>query len=339
MGDAILNYEGYIDKFVGDGIIALFGIQDKDNQKKCKNAFNAALEMKNNLEDFNQYLKKNFNEEFKIGIGLHFGTVILGDLGHPRKMQLTAIGDAMNFCSRLEKLTKNIKTIILASEEFVKVLDEPDLIDKEFKVQIRGKTGIYKVYTLKEPKDHYTSLRNLLKEQISKSLAPSILRLVFHDVMSGGSLTANMHDDYNLQLELNKPEHYNLEEAVSFIKKIKRYINDEPYSYRDILYLAGAVAIEITGGPYINLIIPSFSNKQFIEIGIPLPEEDFDSFYKKFQQLGFNKKEMVALMGAHTLGKENNKPFTDDPFTFDNSYYKRLLFFKEDPTLSNLLTF
>lgn len=46
---------------------------------------------------------------------------------------------------------------------------------------------------------------------------------------------------------------------------------------------------------------------------------------------------MVALMGAHTLGKENNKPFTDDPFTFDNSYYKRLLFFKEDPTLSNLL--
>lgn len=337
MGDAILNHEGFIDKFMGDGILALFGIYDKDNQKKCNNALNAAIEMIHNLKDFNQYLKTNFNEEFTIGIGLHFGTAIVGDLGHPKKMQITAIGDSVNFTSRLEKLTKSIKTKILTSEEFINVLNRPDLVEKEFKVQIRGKKGIYKVYTLKDKEDYVISLRDLLKEQMSKALAPSILRLVFHDIMSGGSITANLDNEYNLQEELNKPENSNLEQPVLFIKKIKSQLKDEPYSYRDILYLAGVVAIEITGGPYINLVIPAYSDKQFLEIGIPLPEEDFDTFYKKFQQLGLNKKEMVALMGAHTLGKENNKPFTEDPFTFNNHYYKRLLFFKEDATLSNFL--
>jgi len=337
MGDAILNHQGYIDKFMGDGILALFGINDKDSQQKCTNALNAAFEMKNNLQEINQYLRWNFNEEFQVGIGLHFGSVIVGDLGHPEKKQLTAIGDAVNFTSRLEKFTKSIKTTILISEEFAKVLNNPEILDKEYKVQIRGKTGTHKIYSLLETQKTYTSLRNLLKEKMNKTLAPSILRLVFHDVMSGGVLTAHMHDKDILQLELSKPENQGLEEAVKFIQKIKNILKEEPYSYRDILYLSGAVAVEITHGPYINLVIPSYSNKQFLEIGIPLSEEKFESFYKKFQQLGLSKKEMVALIGAHTLGKENQKPFTEDPFKFDNSYFKRLLFYQEDSSLSKML--
>ncbi len=172
---------------------------------------------------------------------------------------------------------------------------------------------------------------------MSKTIAPSILRLVFHDIMSGGSITSNMNDEYNLSLELQKKENQNLENAINFIKSIKNKIEQEPYSYRDILYLSGAVAVEITNGPYINIIVPSYSNKLFVEIGIPDSDENFNSFYKKFLQLGLNKKEMVALIGAHTLGKENNKPFTENPFEFNNEYFKRLINYKEDPTLSKLL--
>ncbi len=336
MGDAILNYEGYIDKFMGDGILALFGINDKNNQKKCQNALFSAIEMLDYLQEINVYLKQNFGEEFRIGIGLHFGTAIIGELGHPEKKQTTAIGDSINFTSRLEKLTKKIKSPILVSEEFKKILNIEEYIEKEYIVSIRGKTGYYKIYSIKKEKN-IISLRSLIKSNMSKTIAPSILRLVFHDIMSGGSITSNMNDEYNLSLELQKKENQNLENAVNFIKSIKNKIEQEPYTYRDILYLSGAVAVEITNGPYINIIVPTFSDKLFVEIGIPDSEENLSSFYKKFLQLGLNKIEMVALIGAHTLGKENNKPFTENPFEFNNEYFKRLINYKEDPTLSKLL--
>ncbi|MFN3604963.1 MAG: peroxidase family protein [Leptonema sp. (in: bacteria)] len=323
MGDAILHHNGYIDKFIGDGILGVFGIDQKDNQKKCQDAYHAALDMLKHLDEFNQFLKRNFKEEFKIGIGLHFGNVILGDMGHPEKKQITVIGDVVNFTSKLEKMTKKIKVPILATEDFIQMLGNDKLDKKKYQVQITGKTGKYTVYSLASTEKTYTSLRNLIKEHLTKSIAPNLLRLVFHDIMSGGSLTKNLSDEDALEWELKKEENKNLELSVKFIKKIKQIISEEPYSYRDIVYLAGAVAVEITGGPYINVIVPSYSDKTFFEAGIPTIEEGFDSFYKKFQKIGCNKRDMIALMGAHTLGKAE-KPFTETPFTFDNSYFKRL---------------
>lgn len=323
IGDAILNHEGYIDKFIGDGILAIFGINQKDNQKKCMNAYLAALEMLKNLEEFNEYLKQNFNEKFKIGIGLHFGNVIYGDIGHPEKKQITVIGDAVNFASKLEKFTKKVKEPILATEEFITVLNSDNIDKKKFRIKIPGKVGEYIVYSITSKEKTYPSLRNLIKQNLTKTIAPNVLRLVFHDVMSGGSITHHFNNEEDLEWELKKEENKNLESSVKFIKKIKNLIKDEPYSYRDILYLSGAVAIEITGGPYINIVVPAYTDKIFLEAGIPNQEEDFDSYYKKFQKIGLNKKEITVLMGAHTLGKAE-RPFTETLFTFDNSYFKRL---------------
>ncbi len=323
MGDAILSHNGYIDQFIGDAILAIFGMDEKDNQIKCQNAFFASLEMLKKLQEFNQYLKKNFNEEFKIGIALHFGNVIYGEIGHPEKKQITVIGDAINYVSKLEKMTKKIQTPILATEEFLKMLNLDDIEKKNYKIKITGKTGEFVVYSIHSNKKTYPSLRSLIKEHLPKTFAPNVLRLVFHDVMSGGSITYSFSDEELLQWELEKEENKNLEKSVNFIKKIKKMVSDEPYSYRDILYLAGAVAVEITGGPFISVIVPSFSDKRFFEASIPKQDEEFHSFYQKFQKIGLNKKDMIALMGAHTLGKAE-KPFTQNLFTFDNSYFKRL---------------
>ncbi len=323
MGDAILSHNGYIDQFIGDAILAIFGMDEKDNQIKCQNAFFASLEMLKKLQEFNQYLKKNFNEEFKIGIALHFGNVIYGEIGHPEKKQITVIGDAINYVSKLEKMTKKIQTPILATEEFLKMLNLDDIEKKNYKIKITGKTGEFVVYSIYSNKKTYPSLRSLIKEHLPKTFAPNVLRLVFHDVMSGGSITYSFSDEELLQWELEKEENKNLEKSVNFIKKIKKMVSDEPYSYRDILYLAGAVAVEITGGPFISVIVPSFSDKRFFEASIPKQDEEFHSFYQKFQKIGLNKKDMIALMGAHTLGKAE-KPFTQNLFTFDNSYFKRL---------------
>lgn len=323
MGDAILSHNGYIDKFIGDSILCIFGINEKDNQKKCKNAFFASLEILQKLEELNQYLKRNFNEEFKIGIALHFGNVIFGEIGHPEKKQITVIGDAINFASKLEKMTKKIHTPILATEEFVRMLNQSNIEKKSYKIRIPGKTGEFLVYSIYSYNKTYPSLRSLIKEHLAKTLAPNVLRLVFHDIMSGGSITYSFSDEEALEWELKKQENRNLEKSVQFIKKIKKMISDEPYSYRDILYLSGAVAIEITGGPYISVIVPSFSDKLFFETTIPNEHEDFITFYEKFQKIGLNKRDMTALMGAHTLGRAE-KPFTEDLYTFDNSYFKRL---------------
>lgn len=337
VGDAILNHEGYIDKFIGDGVLALFGLDDTDSKKKCENALSSAIEIVEKVEEINKFFNRFFGEEFRIGIGLHFGVAIVGDIGHPAKRQLTAIGDAVNFASRLEKMTKHTGEKILVSEEFAKILDNKEILNKEYLVQIRGKSGSYKVYSLHLSKKPYTSIRNLIKEHMPRTLSPIILRLVFHDVMSGGSFTSNFHDDYRIGLELQKPINRNLESGVEFIKQIKEKVKGEPYSYRDILYLAGAVAVEISGGPFINIVVPAFSDRSFLEAGIPVETESFGSYFEKFRKLNLTKKDVVALMGAHTLGRANDKPFTENLFRFDNEYFRRLLFYREDENLNSLL--
>ena len=60
------------------------------------------------LQNINAYLKRNFGTEFKIGIGIHFGEAVIGELGHPRRRQVTAIGDAVNMASRIESATKDL---------------------------------------------------------------------------------------------------------------------------------------------------------------------------------------------------------------------------------------
>ena len=96
MGIAILENNGYIDKYIGDGLMALFGLKGESPKEICLNATKAALHMIDSLAEMNQYLKSHFDLEFKIGIGVHYGNAILGELGHPGKRQFTAIGDSVN---------------------------------------------------------------------------------------------------------------------------------------------------------------------------------------------------------------------------------------------------
>ncbi|MDH5657022.1 MAG: adenylate/guanylate cyclase domain-containing protein, partial [Spirochaetia bacterium] len=116
MGDAVINHHGYIDKYIGDGLMALFGLEDESETDTCFNAVSAALDMKKRLKNFNQYLKKNYETEFNIGIGIHFGPAVVGEMGHIKKHQLTAIGDSVNLASRIESATKKTQSELLVSE-------------------------------------------------------------------------------------------------------------------------------------------------------------------------------------------------------------------------------
>ena len=89
-----------IDKFMGDGVMALFKTSEKD-------AIIAAIEMHKSLNSYNQKSSINGQDPIKIGIGINTGKMMLGTLGETNRMEGSVISDAVNLASRLEGLTKN----------------------------------------------------------------------------------------------------------------------------------------------------------------------------------------------------------------------------------------
>ena len=121
MGNAIHNNHGQIDKYMGDGIMAIFGL--KSDEHPAQSALRSAREMLASLEEFNTYLKASFDEEFSVGIGIHYGPVVVGNLGHPNHANFTAIGDTVNAAARIESATKG-RAPILISKDMADALGE-----------------------------------------------------------------------------------------------------------------------------------------------------------------------------------------------------------------------
>ncbi|MDQ6969700.1 MAG: adenylate/guanylate cyclase domain-containing protein [Mariprofundus sp.] len=146
MGEVVLANHGYIDKYMGDGLMALFGVDEPDASINCMHAVTAAMQMTEALERVNSYLKKNFNECFEIGIGIHYGQVVLGNIGHREKAQFTAIGDAVNVASRIEGETKRIDSPILVSQCMHAHIQQQVQLGKTLKTGLKGKSGDYLLY-------------------------------------------------------------------------------------------------------------------------------------------------------------------------------------------------
>jgi adenylate cyclase len=115
MGKAVEDAGGYVDKFIGDGVMALFGIEGAAEQG-TKDALRAAARMAIELEQLNQALERELGRPLRIGIGLHRGPVILGEMGYGEARGLTAVGDTVNAASRLEGMTKDFGVQLVVSQ-------------------------------------------------------------------------------------------------------------------------------------------------------------------------------------------------------------------------------
>jgi class 3 adenylate cyclase len=118
MEPIIFNNNGFIDKYMGDSIMALF-------DGSVENAINAAIEMKHTLNDFNQMRKAEGKQAIEMGIGIHTGNLMLGVVGGYGKMEGTVISDAVNLASRLEGLTKLYGSSIIISQDTLIKVENP----------------------------------------------------------------------------------------------------------------------------------------------------------------------------------------------------------------------
>lgn len=143
MGPIVRSNNGFIDKYIGDGIMALF--------PGCpEHALNSAIKMQEEVRIYNQHRMNYSYNSIRVGIGIHTGPMILGTIGEDERMETTVISDAVNLASRMEGLTKIYGAYILISEFTFKTLKNPDqykyrILDR---VKVKGKSNTIAVYEI-----------------------------------------------------------------------------------------------------------------------------------------------------------------------------------------------
>lgn len=149
MVDIIMARHGIVDKYIGDAIMAFFGAPVRHKDDALQSVL-AGIEMSEALGQFNAQQRELGKPEFRIGVGINYGVVTVGNIGTEKKMDYTIIGDMVNLASRMEGLTKKYHQPLLISESLhQKVKDEVDcrLIDT---VAVKGKTKGVRIYTVKK---------------------------------------------------------------------------------------------------------------------------------------------------------------------------------------------
>ncbi|MGK5092558.1 adenylate/guanylate cyclase domain-containing protein [Deltaproteobacteria bacterium TL4] len=153
MSDPIHQYGGFVDKFIGDAIMALFDFPDNSKAEETESALRAAIAMQEILKVYNQHRIECGYLPIVSGIGIHRGSVVIGTLGSQDRMDSTVIGDTVNIASRLEGLTKYYGSKILISYDTLcclKSLDTFHYREMDW-VLVKGKTeplSIYEVYDM-----------------------------------------------------------------------------------------------------------------------------------------------------------------------------------------------
>ncbi len=149
MVDIIMRHRGVVDKYMGDAIMAIYGAPERTRNEAVE-AVRSAFEMLEALADFNSLQSEKGRPEFRIGVGINYGVVTVGNIGSEQKMDYTVIGDMVNLGSRLEGLTKVYDQPLIISESVAaKVKDKYPcrLIDR---VIVKGKTAGIGIYTARK---------------------------------------------------------------------------------------------------------------------------------------------------------------------------------------------
>ncbi|MEA2892589.1 MAG: adenylate cyclase, partial [Bradyrhizobium sp.] len=165
---AVIDSGGQLNQFVGDGLLALFGLHC-DPATACRQAVRAAAIVASNVEYMNHEFASELEQPVQFGIGIHGGEVIIGDIGFRDHTVFTALGDPVNVAARLQDMTKAHNcTVIISEEVYNRAGIPPDRLSRT-EVSIRGRDQAMTVCTVTDP----ALLASLLDEQEHPSAQPN----------------------------------------------------------------------------------------------------------------------------------------------------------------------
>lgn len=166
MGPIIQLNKGFVNQFLGDGIMAIYG-------EHPVNALQGAIDMLHELRGYNQTRVSQGRIPIKVGIGLHTGSLIMGIIGYQKRMDAATISDTVNTASRMEGLTKYYGTGIILSENSHRFIVDPHTFYTRYlgRVQVKGKqthVGIYECFNADDP--HIAQRKLATLEEYNESL-------------------------------------------------------------------------------------------------------------------------------------------------------------------------
>ncbi|OQP83702.1 adenylate/guanylate cyclase domain-containing protein [Rhizobium rhizosphaerae] len=140
VGEAVEGAGGVVNKFIGDGVFAMFGLHNRLNEASLQ-ALTAATEISHGIRLLNQRFESELTRPFRVAMGMHAGTAIIGRIGYGQAAALTAVGDSVNAASRLEGFAKEYDAELAVSADLlrqagVSLEDQPT-----YPISIRGRTG------------------------------------------------------------------------------------------------------------------------------------------------------------------------------------------------------
>ena len=151
MAQALTETNGHYANFTGDGLMAIYGLKGETDEA-CKQALQGAAKMTERLHHLNDTLQKELRQPLKMGIGIHYGEVIIGSMGPPEAQNVSAIGDSVNISARLEALTKEFNCDLVISEAAARAanLDLSSL--NRHVTPVRGREQSITIYAIQDPR-------------------------------------------------------------------------------------------------------------------------------------------------------------------------------------------
>jgi adenylate cyclase len=148
MTQIVMAHEGMVNKFLGDGMLACWGVPER-TENHAELAMRAALDMRAKLAELNAWRQQHGQPLLRIGIGLHTGVVAAGMLGGTQQHEYTVIGDPVNVASRVEGLTKAVGVDILVSESTWQRCGGRFQVERVGEEHVKGRREAVVVYSLK----------------------------------------------------------------------------------------------------------------------------------------------------------------------------------------------
>lgn len=152
MAKQVFVHDGTLDKYLGDGIMATFGTPRSDG-READHALACARSILIEIAAFNQERERRGEPKVDVGIGLHFGPVVLGDVGDESRLEFAVVGDTVNVASRFERLTRELGVKLVVSGDLISALSDKaqdlrDGLDQGSPQQLRGRDQTVPVWTM-----------------------------------------------------------------------------------------------------------------------------------------------------------------------------------------------